>query len=287
VSTPRVSRATAPLITLCAVIATALVHCSRQPELDEVFEPPRPIEAVRAPAGVLTEFELTPNSRAELSLGSRQRRVQGHVALTQGRLLIDLAALAASRGQLTFDLSTLLIDRPGTEESASAAELTQRSHWWLELTPRPSATTQPQLRYAHFSIHSVGGLSAESAAEGQVVKAPLGRLGARRVDLLVSGELELHGFRVPYTAKVIATFHWVDSVPPASAPDQIELTFPDGIGIDLLAHGIVPRDARGDVLANALAELRKPRAHVAKVTGSWLAVRSRSPAGLDPQRGLR
>ena len=59
------------------------------------------------------------------------------------------------------------------------------------------------------------------------------------------------------------------------------------VGIDLLAHGIIPRDARGDVLADALAELRKPRAHVAQVTGSWLAARSRAPAGAEPQRGPR
>jgi hypothetical protein len=285
VSTPRVSRATAPLSALCAGLAAALLQCARQPELDEVFEPPRPVEAVRAPSGVLTEFEVTPNSRAELSLGSRQRRVQGHVALTQGRLLLDLADLGASRGQLTFDLSTLEIDRTEANESASAAELTQRSLWWLEVARQPSA--QPQLRYAHFRIQSVGGASARSAAEGEVVKAPVGRLGARRVELRATGELELHGFRIPYTAKVMATFYWVDTEPPASAPDQVEVSFPDGIGIDLLAHGIVPRDARGDVLADALAELRKPRAHVAQVTGSWLATRSRAPAGVEQQGDLR
>lgn len=286
-STPRVSRAAAPPIALCAGLVAALVHCSRQPELDEVFEPPRPIEAIRPPSGVLTEFELTPNARAELSLGPRQRRIQGHVALTQGRLQIDLADLTASRGQLTFDLSTLAIDRAGPEESASASELTQRSLSWLELAEGQNVAAQPQLRYAHFLIQSVGGASARSAAEGKLVKAPPGRLGARRVELRVTGELELHGFRIPYTAKVSCTFHWVDTAPPAGAPDQVEISLTEGIGIDLLAHGIVPRNARGDVLADALAELRKPRAHVAQVTGSWLAARSRAPAGAEPRRGLR
>ena len=205
--------------------------------------------------------------------------------MTQGRLQLDLADLAASRGQLTFDLATLQIDRTEARDGTSAAELTQRSHAWLEVAPKENVRLQPQLRYAHFSIHGVGGASAQSAAEGRVVKALPGQLGARRVELRVTGELELHGFRIPYTAPVIATFHWVGSAPPAGAPDQVELSFPEGVSIDLLAHGIVPRDARGDVLADALAELRKPRAHFAQVTGSWLAVRSRAPAGVvEPQR---
>lgn len=277
VSTPRVSRAPAPLVALCAA---ALVSCSRQPELDEVFEPPRPVEAFKAPSGVLTEFELAPNRRAELALGSRQRRVQGHVALTRGFLHLDLADLTASRGQLTFDLTTLEIDRVHADEVASASELTERARFWLEVAHRESVAAQPQLQYAHFVIQSVGGASARSAAEGRVVKAAPGTLGARRVELKVTGTLELHGFRIPYTAGVLVTFHWVHSAPPASAPDQVEVSLSEGMGVDLLAHGIVPRDARGDVLADALAELRKPRAHVAQVTGNWLAVRSRAPAGV-------
>lgn len=274
---------TAPRIALWAGFAAALVHCSRQPELDDVFEPPRPIEAARPRAGVLTEFELSPNSRAELALGSRQRRVQGHVALTRGLLQLDLADLTASRGQLTFDLSTLEIDRSAAEEGTSAAELSQQALRWLEVAQRPNVAVQPQLRYAHFTIQSVGGASARSAAEGQVVKPAPGRHASRRAELLVTGALELHGVRIPYTTKVLVTFHWVDSEAPANAPDQVEVSCRQGIGIDLLAHGIVPRDPRGDVLAEALSELRKPRAHVAQVTGSWLAVRSRAPAEVKPQ----
>jgi hypothetical protein len=98
------------------------------------------------------------------------------------------------------------------------------------------------------------------------------------VELRVTGDLELHGFRIPYTVPVVATFAWPAAEQPMGAPDRVEIAIAEGVGVDLLAHGIVPRNARGDVLGEALAELRKSPAQEVKVTGRWLGTRSPASA---------
>jgi hypothetical protein len=70
--------------------------CSRQPDLDEVFEPPRQAAPTHMLPRIVSEFRLPPNSQIELSFGSRKRRVQGRVAVTQGQLQLDVMDLASA-----------------------------------------------------------------------------------------------------------------------------------------------------------------------------------------------
>jgi hypothetical protein len=155
--------------------------------------------------------------------------------------------------------------------------LTEQSLRWLQVADPVLLAEQPQLRYAQFSIQKIGKLSAESAREGREVHpAPMG-MRLRRVQLWATGELELHGFRLPYTAPLSAVFQWRREAPLDSPPEGIEIIVSEVVSVDLLAHGIVPRDARGDLLAETLAELRKLSATEARLTARWTATRVRTP----------
>ena len=268
--------------TLLAGLAVLTLACSRQADLDEVFEPPRRAESAPTRSRVVSEFRLAPDSQIEFSFGSRKRRVQGRVGVTQGQLQLDVMDLASTRASLTFDLATTRIDESPETENASAPSdastrsLTEQSLRWLQVADPTLLAEQPQLRYAQFSIKKIGTLSAESAREGQEVQpAAAGKL-SRRVQLRATGELELHGFRLPYTAPVSAIFQWPREAAPESPPERIEIVASQ-VSVDLIAHGIVPRDARGDLIADGLAELRKLSAAEARLTARWIATLERLP----------
>jgi hypothetical protein len=248
-----------------------------------VFEPPRRAQPTDTTPRIVSAFRLTTPSHIELTFGSRKRRVQGRVEVTQGQLQLDVLDLASARGSLTFDLLTTLIHEAVDSEIASAepepagSSLTEQSLRWLQVADPVLLAAQPQLRYAHFSIQKIGRLSAESAREAQEVHpAPVGML-LRRVQLWATGELELHGFRLPYTAPLSAVFHWRSDAARDSPPERIEIVVSQAVAVDLLAHGIVPRDARGDVLAETLSELRRVSATEARLTARWTAQLERMP----------
>jgi hypothetical protein len=243
--------------------------CSRQPDLDQVYEPPH-ARAAQAIAPAVAEFEIAHDSALQLSLGNRQRRVQGQVRLASGRVQLDPMDLAGTRGSLTFDLSTIRIV-PASDSPAGDATLTEQSLRWLELADPAHLAEHPQLRYARFSIQRIGALSAPSARAGQLLRSSAPDRELRRVQARASGELELHGFRLPYTLSLSATFGWVSPAAPESPPSSIEITTTDPLAVDLIAHEILPRDARGEILGEALAELRKPPANQARVSARWLA----------------
>lgn len=217
------------------------------------------------------------------TLGPRSGRVSGELGIAGGELKLDSDDLTTTRGHVNFDLDTLKLDEQrgsnpkGLERWRrwSSSSLTEGARAWLELA-RPE---QPQHRYARFAITHVGELSATAASDGQRVSAAPG-WAARRVTLRASGELELHGVRFPYTASLDARFHWPDPLPPGAGPDRVEITTREPIVIDLTTHDIVPRTPSGEVLAEAAAELRKGRGHLARVTVRWVA----SAAGDRPRK---
>jgi hypothetical protein len=288
VSTTGVKRAPSQVPAACvAGLALLFVSCSRDPDLDEVFAPPRLREPAAAARGVTQEFELTPGSQIELSFGSFQRTAQGRLDLVGGKLLVDPLDLAATRGSFSFDLLSVRVQQSPTERITSAhaqgEDLTEQSLRWLQVADPERLAEQPQLRYARFTILRIGGLSATRAAEGELMSSADGGDMSRRVRLRATGELELHTSRIPYTVALTATFNWPAAAPPGSPPASIEIATTDAVSVDLNAHGIVPRDARGDVLAETMAELRKPSASEARVTARWIARRTAVGATPEPR----
>lgn len=266
--------------------ALAWPSCSRKADLDEVFEPPRSLEASGVAPGSPSEFVLEPGSQLDFSFGSRQRRVRGHVALARGELTLNPMALSTTRGWLSFDLATTeVVEDAPTASNASLRSatggLTEQSLRWLQVA-EPDSLVQPQLRYARFSISSVGALSADAAFAGQVVQAPSAATALRRVRLRVTGELELHGFRLPYTVPLIVTFGWSEPTPGNNPPRSIEIVTAEALDVDLIAHGIAPRDARGEVLGESLAELRKPPSNKVEVSARWVARLTPLPGASSP-----
>jgi hypothetical protein len=287
VSTTRVRRVTRAgrlwqNLSLCSslYLCAATLGCGRDADSwDQAVEPPH-LARVALRESQAWEYVLVPASRAGLTFGGRQQKWRGSVAVTSGRLSVDAHDLGATRAALTFDLGSMVLDgqasgSPVALSGAAAPSLTEQSLNWLELGRESRNAARPELRYARFTLLSLGSSHEEAADAPTVMTSHSGAI-ARRVRLRATGELELHGYRLPCTASLVATFEWAASELDAP-PRRIELATTEPVGIDLLGHGVTPRDARGEILAESLAALRKLPRDPVQLDVRWVAERASAP----------
>jgi hypothetical protein len=196
--------------------------------------------------------------------------------VAHSRLLIDPAQPSATRGSVTFDLATLRLDPPAenswrrtaSPSPDSEPSLTEQSLRWLEVSPAAALAAHPELRFAQFLIRDAtaggGSRSAPAEAEPQA--------------WTVSGELELHGVRAPYTLPLSLRFSFAAG-PPGSAHgplQRLDILLREPARVSLSAHALIPRDEHGDILAELLSELRQSRVDEVRLGARWSA----TPAGV-------
>jgi hypothetical protein len=252
---------------VCAWLGLAALGCERDRESwDAPVAPPHLMRVAATRPSVTRQYVLRPESRAELVLGAPDRRLEGHVPVSAGRLWLDPQDLSSMGAALTFDLAAIVVGGAPPLGSSPSRTLTDQSLDWLEV----GDGSAPEHRYARFRLLTVGSASSNDAASARPVPASRPGAVARRVRLRASGQLELHGYRLPQTSSLIMTFEWPGSEP-AGHPSRIELATEESIEVDLLGHGILPRNGRGEVLADSLAELRKHPDNRVQVRARWVA----------------
>jgi len=289
VSTTRARRALLPRLALgafCLGPGSGLASgCSRQPDSDEVLGSAQPNAPALHTAPARSEFELAPGSRVDFWLGPRPRELHGSLAVAHSRLLIDPAQPSATRGSVTFDLATLSLDPPAENSWRPTAStgldpepsLTEQALRWLEISPAAALAVHPELRFAQFLIR-------DAAAGGRSGARPaLAEAEPQANTWTVSGELELHGVRAPYTLPLSVSFSFAAAAPgSARGPLQrVEILLREPARVSLGAHALVPRDEHGDILAELLSELRKSRVDDVRLGARWSA----TPAGRDGAAG--
>jgi hypothetical protein len=243
------------------------------------FEPP-PLAHPAGPARrQALEYSLAPASRVSLALVEKRRlRLEGELPVAAGHVWLDANDLASTRAEATFDLAALELWTSGSSRApkgAAASTPTEQSLDWLQLSTEQDQRLRPELRYARFTLLAIGSSSSNDLDAAPAVRSGQSAVVARRVRLRASGELELHGHRLPQTVSVEATFEWTAPLEPGAPPRRILLETSEPVEIDLPGYGIVPRDARGELLADGLAELRRSPRKQLQVRARWLA----EPAG--------
>jgi hypothetical protein len=220
------------------------------------------------------EYALGPSNHVTFLLQGRQRRLEGKLPLAAGRLWLDGLDLGSTRAELTFDLAAIQLwdarSNPAPE-GADGATLTEQSLDWLQLSREQDVRARPELRYARFTLLAIGSSSSNDLDAAPTVRSGQSAGVARRVRLRASGELELHGRRLPQTVSLDARFEWDGDAEPAAPPSRVVLETSEPLEIDLLGHGVVPRDSRGEQLADGLAELRRQHWKPLQVRARWLA----------------
>jgi hypothetical protein len=247
---------------------------------------PAAVHSLDPPPAALLEYSLGPSSSVTFLLQARQRRLEGELPLAAGRLWLDRFDLAASRAELTFDLAGLrLWDAHSNRapEGTAGSTLTEQSLDWLQLSRDQDVRARPELRYARFTLLTIGSSSSNDLDAAPMVRSGQPAGVARRVRLRASGELELHGHRLPQTVSLEARFEWAGDAEPGAPPQRVVLETSEPLEIDLLAYGVVPRDSRGELLADGLAELRRLHWKPLQVRARWLAeLAGAAPASAAP-----
>jgi hypothetical protein len=170
----------------CVCLYGAALGCARDADSwDQAVEAPHLARAVPRETQSW-EYVLAPASRAGLSFGGRLRKWRGSVAVTSGKLWMDAHELGATRAELTFDLGTLVVDGQASESAAAlsgahAPSLTEQSLNWLQVTSEATIATRPELRYARFTLLSLGSASHEDVTDAPAVTASQPGAIARRI----------------------------------------------------------------------------------------------------------
>lgn len=222
----------------------------------------------------MLEYSLDPSNRVTFVLQGRQRRLEGQLPMAAGRLWVDALDLAATRAEVTFDLAAIELWEPRSNRAPAGADrstLTEQSLDWLQLSREQDVRARPELRYARFTLLAIGSSSSNDLDAVPTVRSGQPAGVARRVRLRASGELELHGHRLPQTVSLDARFEWAGDAEPGAPPRRVVLETSEPLEIDLLAHGVVPRDSRGEQLADGLAELRRLHWKPLQVRAHWQA----------------
>jgi hypothetical protein len=222
----------------------------------------------------MLEYSLDPSNHVTFVLPGRQRRLEGQLPIAAGRFWVDALDLAATRAELTFDLAAIELWEPRSNRApggAGRSTLTEQSLDWLQLSLERDIRGRPELRYARFTLLAIGSSSSNDLDAAPTVRSGQPAGVARRVRLRASGELELHGHRLPQTVSLDARFEWARDAEPGEPPRRVVLETSEPLEIDFLAHGVVPRDSRGEQLADGLAELRRLHWKPLQVRAHWLA----------------
>lgn len=217
---------------------------------------------------------LDTSSRVAFLLPTRERRLEGELPVAAGRLWVDARDLAATRADLTFDLAALQLWASSSNRSPDGTDrsrLTEQSLDWLQISREQDLRVRPELRYARFTLLAIGSSSSNDLDAAPTVASRQSAGVARRVRLRASGELELHGHRLSQTVSLEVRFERAAGAGPGTPPRRIVLETTEPLEIDLLAYGVVPRDARGELLADGLAELRRQRQRPLQVRARWQA----------------
>jgi len=249
---------------------------------DSLAEPPGLSRPVASPWRAAFEYSLVPSSRAEFVVGGARQgpTVRGEVPVASGRVWLDGSDLATTRATLTFDLSAMQLWDGSSKkppEGAQRSHLTEQSLDWLQLSRPADIQAHPELRYARFTLLGIGSSSSSDLDAAPTVRSGQPAVVARRVRLRASGELELHGHRLPQTVALTATFEWAATSQPGTPPARLLLETAEPIAIDLLAYRVTPRNARGEVLADGLTQLRRPSRSSVQVRARWEAELVRAP----------
>lgn len=238
-----------------------LAACSKKdPPPPEPTEP-WPAHAVTSSsagpvAAHVRDYEIDERGIANFSLKGTEAVPSGQLRVARGRLQIDLADLARSRGKVAMDVASVSMDE-WQDGGANAATNTARA--WLAVgADRPEAERE-RLRWATFEITRISEVSADTPASGRVVKQPpsadasadAGDGGSaepgtsRSVRLKALGTLTFNGYRVERGVSLEVMFHWRAGQSEQTPPTALSLRTRSPLFVELAAFDVAPRDQAG------------------------------------------
>lgn len=178
-------------------------------------------------------YEVGGDGKVSIDMPAPNEHIKASAKKTGGEISIDPTNLAATRGSVKVDLTTLKTFT--FNDSGKDTKQTEHALNWLEVGTLVTPEEKEKNRFIVFTIKSVEGLNATD-----LTKVTAGADGARVVTATAKGEVLLHGKTSQREAQLSVTFKG-----PADKPTSVDIKTTKPLKVVLADHDVKPRDNLG------------------------------------------
>ncbi len=272
---------------LLVVAVLTLAACSKKHDKSAAPVHSAPWRAHPAPSAarpsLAVRYAIEPRGSATFTLKAKKAAPSGALRVARGELQVDLLDLTKTRGTVSMDLASVLMDADA--DAGDAEEPTRQAKNWLDVGDNVPEAERARGRWATFHIESIEQPTADAAWEGRRVKAselsPDGGAPAesadagdggvspgevRSVDLTAKGRLLVHGFEANHSVRLRVLFEFPGKAGPGIHPERIVVRTLHPLRLPLAAYGIKPRDSAGVFVSEGMKLLGVSVGHNALIS---------------------
>ncbi|MFO0669308.1 MAG: hypothetical protein U0235_06730 [Polyangiaceae bacterium] len=217
---------------------------------------PPPAASVAAASANAKSFAVAADGKVSIDMPAPNEHIKASAQKAAGELSIDPTNLAATRGAVKVDLTTLKTFTFG--DAGKDAKQTDHALNWLEVGSLVTPEEREKNRFIVFTVLGVEGLGHRSHEGGADQD---GADDVRTVSAKVKGEVFLHGKKAAREAEVTVTFRG-----PADKPTRVDIKTVKPFQVVLADHDVKPRDDVGKIAQKAFNLLGTKVADVAAVS---------------------
>jgi hypothetical protein len=249
---------------LCAtavlVPALAFVACKKDTPV-ALAESASALSAAAPPATAhVMAYAVDTASKTSIDMPGLKEHITADTTAAAGKLDVDIANLANTRGDVKVDLSTLATHTFKDDRDSSQ---TTHAKNWLEVGDGASADAKKANQYAVFAIQTLDNISASDVSKVAATKD--GNDDIRTVTATAHGEFLVHGHKAVKEVPIEARFHYPAGAAPTSNPTRIDIKSTTPLHVTLKEHDVHPRDNLGK-LADWTSNLVSKVAETADIT---------------------
>jgi hypothetical protein len=194
-------------------------------------------------------YAVDPKSTTHVDMPGLKEHIKGDTTAAKGTVDVVGSDLAQSRGTIMIDLSTFSTNTFGNDDDATQ---TRHARTWLEAVV--DGKTNEDMRWATLAIRSIDGLSAfdvtKVAATKDGASPPRdGTDDVRSVDMVVHGDLLVHGHKLQKDVPVTVAFRYPSGAAPTSEPTRVDIKSKAPMRVVLKEVDVQPRDTVGQLSA--------------------------------------
>jgi len=236
-------RKTSVTIALLAAPLAALVSCSKKDDSVQLAPSATALASSQAaPASMARHYAVDPKSTTHVDMPGVKEHIKGDTTAAKGTLDVVGGDLAQSRGTIMIDLSTFSTSTFGNDDDATQ---TRHARTWLEAVV--DGKTNEDMRWATLAIRSIDGLSAFDLSKVAATKD--GADDMRSVDMVVHGDLLIHGHKLQKDVPVTVSFRYPSGAAPTSEPTRVDIKSKAPMRVVLKEVDVQPRDTVGQLTA--------------------------------------
>lgn len=254
------------IIVAAAVAAIGLFGCDDKTKQQVALAPSASALApsMAAPSAKIVKFMVDPKGTAAIDMPAPKEHIKAGTDAAAGSLDIDVMNLAASRGELKMDLSTLTTTTFGNDDDKKQ---TMHARCWLEVADCEDGKVADDVKAANkYAVYAIRSIENPSATDlTKVAPTKEGDDDVRTVTLTTKGELLIHGHKVEREALVEAAFHYAPGGD-ATKPKSIVVKTKSPLKVTLGEHDVKPRDNFGKIAKGAFHLLGTKVADTADIT---------------------